>query len=423
MTRRLAPFLIPVLFLLSAVVPAQVIDADTKREVLKGVVKIVESNAFVPGVDFSKVQTYLDAEQTKLDNATTEDGFRDAVNEALHKFGLSHIVMFSPRMVRQRRENSAVGIGILVQLDKEGLIIQRVMAGTPAAEAGLEPGDVIIEVNGKKPESLVSIMGVEGEPVKIKVRRFSGKAEDFTLRRRKFSTVRPEKLTWVDKETAVLSVYTFDLTYNRGRIESLMEEAGKAKNLVLDLRNNPGGAVINMSHLLGLFLPPDKPIGTFISKRLVTRYVEEQKGKPDDLAKIAEWSSQKVRPYRGKVGAFSGRVAVLINSFSGSAAEIAAQALREELDAPVIGEKSAGMVLVSMIAPLPHDFQIQYPVTDYVSAQGVRLEGKGVVPDLQAQDARVQRSDLADIPLEKAVALLHRYQTEHEGLGTGVAIH
>ena len=64
-----------------------------------------------------------------------------------------------------------------------------------------------------------------------------------------------------------------------------MQKAQKYKNLILDLRDNGGGAVVNLQHLLGFFLSPDTSIGTFVKKELVNNYVLDTGGNPSDVVK------------------------------------------------------------------------------------------------------------------------------------------
>lgn len=393
------------------------VDKATKDDVVQSVERTLETNAFVPGADFTKVDGYLSAEKDSIDKASTEDAFRTAVSAALEKLGYSHIVLFTPTMVQQRRNSAAVGIGIMAQYKDQTLLVRAVFPDTPAAEVGIEPGDVITEIDGKKPAYLGSLAGEEGQKVTIRFTRFEGGQKEATLVRRKFSTVIPPTLTWIDKNTAVLKIPTFDLSYDRDKVESLVEQAHLAKNLVLDLRNNGGGTVVSMCHLLGFFMPSDKTIGTFISKRVVQQYIEETHGDASNLAKIAAWAPRKLKPQKDKLDPYTGNLAVLINGGSGSASEIATEALKETLDVPIVGEKSAGKVLVSVMAQLPHGYQLQYPITDYVSAQGIRLENEGITPDVEAKDPRIKKDGTPDEPLDKAVALLHRAQLREERFG------
>jgi carboxyl-terminal processing protease len=385
------------------------ISKEQKAEVMEAMGSVIESVAYVPGVDFSKWDEFVAKHQADIDKATTEGDFSEAVNAALQEFGFSHIVLATPRAARARVEKRVVGIGVMVQTEEEGLRVVTVFPDTPAEEVGLQPGDLLIEADGKKIKPGMSLVGEEGSQVTFAILRGTEK-KTFTVKRRKYSNVREDTLTWPNKETAVLTVHTFDLSYDRGKIDRLMDQASKAKNLILDLRGNGGGVVINMLHLLSYFIPREATIGTFISRSLVKDYVKETKGSPTDLKAIAEWADGgKLHPIRNPGDMFTGNVAVLVNGGSGSASEITAAALKEHLHSPIIGTKSAGAVLVSMMTPLPDGFSLQYPLMDYVTYKGIRLEGNGLVPDAEAPTPKFKEADVA---IDKALALLSKMQVQ-----------
>lgn len=394
--------------LIAAATPAQTVDGkqDVKDQVVSKITDRIAKSAYVPGVDFTLWPKYLEEVKPKIDAAKDDTEFQRAINEALSKFGTSHIVLTTPQQADQRRTGSTVGVGITTQPteDLNGLIIVRTVKDAPAERAGLVPGDTITAVDGNKVEGIKGIPGKEGTDVKLTVKHQDGKSEDYVLTRRPFSTVRPEELTWVDKDTAKLTIYTFDFTYDRDNVEKLMTEADKAKNLIIDLRDNGGGAVVNLEHLLGMLIADDKSIGTFVSRKLVTDFVDETKGDPKDLAAMAQWSKDKVKP-RGnpRVPVYKGNLVVLVNAFSGSASEIAAAALKDEANATVVGTKSAGAVLVSVIVPVSNGFMLQYPLSDYVTVKGVRLEGTGVVPDVVAEEPKYRLPNTKDDAVAKAV--------------------
>ncbi len=380
---------------------------EEKQENLDKVNDVVENHAFVPGVDFTRVAQFLSTERTDIDKAQDDHEFALAVNAALHKFGFSHIVLITPESAQSRLSQKSVGIGVLLQAEPGGMRILNVFPDSPAEEAGLVAGDLIVEGNGKKPESPVELLGDEGTTLSIKVKHDNGKVQSYELLRRKYSNVRPETLTWFNKETAVLKVNTFDVSYNRSNVEDLVKQAedGNAKNLILDLRSNPGGSILNLVHLMGLLLPPNTPLGTFITRSSVLKYVKEEKGKPTDLAAIAHYSKSLVAS-KDDVPYFKGHVAVLINGGSGSASEIAAAALRDDVDAPVVGTKSAGAVLVSIMNQMPDGFMLQFPITDFVTVNGIRLEGTGVTPVVETP--AVVKYNQKDEAIEKAALLLER---------------
>lgn len=381
------------------------ITSSQKSEVLSRMTQLITRNAFVPGVDFSRWEKFVEEEKTEIDDAKDVDTFNTAVNKALRNFGFSHIVLMSPQATQARINRSVVGIGVTIQQEEAGFRVVMTVPDAPAAGAGIVPGDLLVEADGKKLSQTTQITGEEGTEVAIKVLKEDGTEKVVTVKRRKYSTVRPETLTWLGDDAAVLKINTFDLSYDRKLVEKHMEAAAKAKYLVLDLRSNGGGAVVNMTHLLSLLLPTNTPIGTFVTRRTVERFVEDTKGDPNDVVSIAKWSEAKLKTTKPAVAPFAGKIAVLVNEGSGSASEIAAAALKESVKAPLIGHQSAGAVLASIMVPLPEGFMLQYPITDYVTLGGTRLEGNGVKPDALVDTPRFNEKDLG---VDKALELLRK---------------
>lgn len=408
----------------AAVAPAQTIDKDpeAKQQVLDRMTRLISRNAYVPGVDFKQWPEFLKKVQPDVDKAKSDEEFAMAVNKALHNFGFSHIALQTPREGNIFTTGTTVGIGITSQLTDEGVVVVRTVRGASADQAGIVPGDVIVEVEGEKPTGIARIVGAEGTEVHLKVKSKDGSVKNHTLVRRKFSTVRPEEIEWVDDDTARVSIFTFGPGYNAKRVESLVQQAGKAKNLILDLRDNGGGAVLNLQHMLGLFLPNDVEVGTFVNRDMVDAY-KDAKDKSGDVLEIAKWSRgqddykyDQVRPGRSKIDRYTGRLVVLVNGGSGSASEIAAAALRDHRQAQIVGQKSAGAVLVSVIVPAGQGFMLQYPLSDYVTSSGIRLEGNGVKPDVESKEARVRLPGDPDEAVAKARELFAKAKSS--GIGT-----
>ncbi len=400
---------------------AQTVDINplAKQEVLDQISDVIAKNAFVPGLDFKKWPDFLKQEQPAIDAANTDDDFQRAVNAALRKFGATHMSLYTPQVSELRQAGFSVGVGITVTRVADGLLVTRTVDDAPAQRGGIVPGDVITGVDGKPPSGAVGIAGSEGSEVTLTVRHADKTSEDYTLTRRRFSTVRPIELTWVDKQTPKLTVYSFDASYDQTRIEDLMKDAEGSPNLILDLRDNGGGLIANFRKLLGLFVPASKPIGTFIDRRMVDDYVDATHLNPLDLAAVAKWSPRKLRPVESEnLPVYKGHIIVLINHLSGSAAEIVAEGLRDTVGATIVGAKSAGAVLVAMYVPASNGFLLQFPLSDYLTIKGVRLEGTGVTPDVTVTDPNLSPVGKPDAAVAKAIELCGRDKTgDHVEVG------
>ncbi|MBU6414444.1 MAG: PDZ domain-containing protein [Planctomycetes bacterium] len=389
---------------------------ELKAAVLKEISNIVQGRAFSAGVDFKTWPDKIAKQQEKIDNATTEQAFTSAVNQAFREFGISHMSLQSPRAAAQRTKTTMVGIGVSLAPQEDGLHVMSIVPDAPAANAGIQIGDVITKIDGEKPEGPESLRGDEGTSVTVTVKNSEGTERDVVITRKEFSIAKTDTLTWIDEETAILKVHTFAAGYSKRRISDLVKEASaKAKYLILDLRNNGGGSVDNLNQLLSHFIPAGTAMGTNVGRPLASKYQQETGGDSTDAVAIAKWAESKVRTRSRVDTRFEGKVAVLINRGSASASEIAAAALRDCVDAKIIGSPTAGAVLVSTFVKLPGRYAMQVPLSEYVTIKGQRLEGNPVKPDVEVASApRVRGQPLPpsppinqDVAILKAVEVLH----------------
>lgn len=413
--------------IVSAATPAQTVDdkPEVKKEILNSVSNTINLRAFVPGVDFKKWNTFLENERAKIEAAKNDDEFKTALNAALRKFGFSHIALATPKDWNTRTTGTTVGIGITSQPAEGGRVITRVVEGGPAADAGLEPGDTIILFDGKPVTDATVMTGTEGSIAKIRIKKSTGKTFDYEIKRRPFSTVRKDEVKWINDKTAVVKINTFDRAYNKGTVADLMKEAVKAKNLVIDLRNNGGGAVLNLFDFAGYFLEPELKLGSFLDRRALDRYKKEVQAEPADLAVLTPFSFDLMRPVPQKLK-FRGNVSILINGGTGSASEIFTSAMREwygkysvdesgtiiaakeNFQVSIVGNKSAGAVLFSTYAPVGNGFYLQYPLADYLTPNGNRLEGNPIEPDVKVDEFTAWKKDQPDKAIETSVVIFER---------------
>lgn len=400
-------------FLLVSVVAAQAQELSPDRaEVMKNVATELSTRAYVPGVDLSRWDAIVASSKERLATAKSDDDFAREVNADLRQFGTSHFRFMTPRQDESRRTQRTVGLGIAGTPGKDGFRVANVAAESSAAKAGIKTGDVVVSIDGK-PVTREALVGEAGKAVSVVVKG----RKPLSLTYAAYSTRRPITLTSIDANTALFRLPTFDVGYNRAEVEKCIADATKYPGLIIDLRNNGGGAVVNMQHLMALFMPQGSTVGTFVNKPLVTAYDKAHPtGKPDPVA-IAFWSrynepwkGRGIRPAAREGGpVYKGNVVVLVNRGSASASEIFASAMHDVIGADVVGTRSMGAVLVSIFRPVGHGFSLQYPTSDYVTVANRRLEANPIIPVVD--DAN------ADAEVTKATYVLRRAQLRKERFG------
>lgn len=418
--------------LIAAFTHAQTVDKkpSARTEVIAKVKSLIETDAFVPGVDFKKFDKFLQDQSAKLDAASDDESFTDAVNSALKSFGFSHIMLASPKTWKARTTGSSIGIGISSQNVPLGKQITRVIEKSPAAEVGLEVGDIITHANDQPVGSEMLPTGSEGSKIKIRVRKSNGKIFDFEITRRPFSTIRTDELRWLPNSTAILKIHSFEKGYKEDYIASLMGDAVKAENLIIDLRFNGGGQVSNLLDLGGYFLDKRISMGSMLFRTSLDRYRKKYNKEPEKLADMIPFAFTRMNPYDQEVK-FKGNVIILANSGSASASEIFAAALKDQYrkkvnsngetvidpdkgEIQIVGSNSAGAVLFSTYMDASNGFFLQIPVGDYLTPSGVRIEGNPIQPDLSAKAPQSTMPGTEDPQIDAALALFERIKLRNQ---------
>ncbi len=206
-------------------------------------------------------------------------------------------------------------------------------------------------------------------------------------------------LSWQDN-TAILTVDTMMGLDTIEEIDAAYETIAEqgAEKLIIDLRNNGGGAFAVrplVNHLT------DKAFiaGGFVSQPWNAKHTRAPKLK--DMKKVAPWEGWSIRAFwkdaqenaltvvqfESDEPVYDGPVFVLISARTASAAELAADALKVSGRAVIVGEKTAGQMLSQKIYDIPGGFHLNLPIADYYSAAHGRIEGAGVTPDISAPAA------------------------------------
>lgn len=219
------------------------------------------------------------------------------------------------------------------------------------------------------------------------------------------------RLSWKD-DVAILTVDTMMGSDTIEQINAAFDEIARnsPKALVVDLRNNEGGAFAGIP-LVGHVVDTPFDAGAFVSQT----WARETKRPPvaSDLTEVAPWTGWSLTTFwrdaqdnrltriqfQPMAPHYAGPVYVLTSSATASAAEMTADAFRTSGRATLIGEKTKGAMLSQKMYDLPQGLQLSLPIADYYSVRIGRIEGAGVTPDVA-----VPAAEAMGVALEKVAA-------------------
>ncbi len=314
---------------------------------------------------------------------------------------------YTPKQFKTYNESlqdSYVGIGVVVSLNKNDQIeVISPFEGSSAYEAGVKPGDIIVgvddeEFSGSSMEEAIAKIkgGKEGTTVKIKFMR-DGKPIEMTIERRRVSSesVKSEMLS---NKTGYIKISAFNTNDEGSDIDTYTEfkenyeklkEQG-AQKLIIDLRDNPGGALDVVCNIADEILP----------EGLIT-YMEYKDGHRE------EFKSDK--------NEIDLPMAVLINENSASASEVLTGALKDYKKATVIGKTSYGKGVVQSVIPFSDGSGMSITIAKYYSPNGVCIHGTGIKPDIEVDLPEELQGEYAsniehskDTQLQKAIEILNK---------------
>jgi len=257
----------------------------------------------------------------------------------------------------QDQESRFTGIGVSILRHRDGVYVHYPLPSTPAARAGLRFGDRIVEVDGKDAREWTTqtasknIRGPEGERVTIKVERAGSEAPlYFTLVRASVPQPSIRNAFMVRPGVGYVGL-TGGFTQTSGdelasAITSLRAQG--MKQMVLDLRNNPGGLLGEAIEVSGRFLPKGHSIVSVRGR---------------DESEVREYKNTYIDP-------ISDPLVVLINRNSASASEIVAGAVQDHGRGLVVGETSFGKGLVQRVFQLPYGAGLTLTTAKYYTPYG-----------------------------------------------------
>ena len=402
------------LFVFALATFAQNLGFERERHViiLRSIKEDIKKNYYDPqfhGIDLDA--QFKNAEQA-IQQATSIGKMSGIIAQTLVNFDDSHLFFVPPGKVNKTR------YGFDMQMVGDACYVTRVNEKSDAFKKGLRVGDQImdiekftptrkdlwlmnyyfralrpqpvIELGIRKPDGKQSIMQIEaiiasGKQIvnladsTIDINNYIRESEDaYTESRRQF-------IYDQEKQFMIWQMPSFSLT--PADIDSIMDKAKDKDALIIDLRNNGGGRVDTLKRMIGWFFEQDVKIGDEKTRKETKEMIAKSKGKD----------------------CYKGKVVVLVDSESGSAAEIFAKVIQLQKRGEILGDVSAGAVMESRYFPHQQGLDVvifygaSVTIADLIMTDGKSLEKTGVVPDEKILPTAQDLAENRDPVLAKAI--------------------
>ena len=407
------------------------LSAKDRHVILDNVLKALQKRFYSPEKLNEDWRTAVERHRPLIEGSVTTDTFEQAMSDLLAELHTSHLGFFH-RSARRASSRAALSATYLADDTPYGKrwIFQDVHSGGAASIAGIEPGDILLSVDGREitpPEHPVFVMGKQTSveivgndehrrSVSIDVARPKGKKLHFIQP----TLVEARRL---DAGLGYLKVAMFPGMVGvevANSISSAVEELGAIESLMIDLRGNTGGGV-GALRVMSLLTPEKIPVGFALDRRRVTSNLESEKLTFPRFSHIPA-STKALWPLAMRFAPamlakkpivlqseglgkkpFHGRVVLLVNRHTASAAEMIVAFARENQLAKVVGEKTAGRLLSATSVKVGRGFRLALPTGAYYTWKGPVFEGTPIEPDeLVAFDWRDRRGG-RDRQLEYAI--------------------
>ena len=327
----------------------------------------------------------------KLDPAALTDG---AIRGMLEATGDDHASYLDPEQFsfqRQEFQGTFEGIGAEVTVRNGFITIVAPIPDSPADEADVKAGDVILSVDG---ESVVGwdlfqvinlIRGEKGTTVRIEVRRDrTGETEELKIVRGVIQ-LKSVRLTMLVGRIGHLRITSFSgttLEELQGALDRF--ERSRGLGLVVDVRNNPGGLLSSVVDVTS----------QFVDEGLVLYQLDGQGNRRN-------WNAQA-----GGL-ALDVPMVILVNGFSASASEVFAGAVTYHQRAQTIGVQTFGKGSVNNLWPLSDGSAVNFTIGRWYTPDGKLIEGEGITPEIVQETPEDESEDLQlDLAIEEVTKLI-----------------
>lgn len=368
--------------------------------------------------------------QPDIENANDIDSLRREISELLEALKASHLELIPSTAFPKDGEAPKSGnaeLGLRLAIVDNGLMVERVVPGFPAASAGIGPGWRVEKIGGfdlrsvfaskntsesLKPRGLTVLQLTTnamvnaiapGTTLDLQLRDHEDNLHTIALTAREnahtqtvlLPNLPPLPLRFESQRLPVAGGCVLQVEYSQwampaydGLMQALREH-GDCRGVIIDLRGNSGGLIASLSAVGGLFVDKPASLGTMITTGGDLKLTA--------LPRVVDNDGKDIRR-------FSGPLAILTDRGSASCSDIFAGGMQALGRARIFGDSSAGMALPSASIPLPSGDHLLYPTADFVDPNGRRIEGVGVIPDTPSPPTARALRDGHDPAMEAALA-------------------
>jgi carboxyl-terminal processing protease len=415
--RALVSAALVVLFLLAAA-HAEPLSIKERARIFEQVWQLVRDRYYDPsfhGLDWDGIGERY---RVRLPAAHSDDEFYSLLKQMTGELHDAHTRFRTPAERKRAARRVATTTGVLIGEVEGAPTVINVEPDSEAARSGVEPGMVLVSVNGEpvakrlaevrkqvgtsstdRASDLLSYYRLlTGEPqtlVRLSFARPDGSPLDVVLKRHVVSLAPLVSTRVLSAGIVYMRIKMFD-EQSAKQTRAALKKARHAPGLIIDLRGNPGG---NFRGVL-------KIADDFYSHRVSFGRVVARSGKPPSFFLRLFGVPSELEAGRPGRQVYAGPVVILINEGSGSAAELFAAGMQENGRATVVGRQSCGCVLGSVAHKVKGGGEVDISEFAITTAKGRRLEGTGVVPAVTVPLTLGSLRQHRDATLERAEAML-----------------
>lgn len=332
----------------------------------------------------------------EVDAEALKEGIYQGLFNALDEYSQYYTKDEYEEMFNSSIAGSYSGIGATLQQDQETkqITVIKVQEGSPAAEAGLMVGDIIVKADDYKAASMelsefvTHLKGEEGTKVNVNVYRESeNRYLDMEITRAKLDIATVEYTMLADK-TGYIQITEF-VENTTGQFEAALDDLKQQgmTGLIVDLRNNPGGMLSSVTDILQDIVPEGMIV-----------YTEDKYHNRQEYVSTGEKTLQVP-------------LVVLVNENSASASEIFAGAVKDRECGTLIGTTTFGKGIVQGLQELKDGSAMKMTTSRYYTPNGICIQGTGIDPDIELEYEFLGNEDQSydyslDNQIQKALEVL-----------------